>query len=243
MMRFVTRRGRVQARPVRYKADRGWLRLLDIPLERHRDVLGDLCRLRRAHARDRRRSRWRAVVQPKERCDRNRLPSRLELHLRIDVSGDQFAALCRHLLGGPHYLRAGSRVPVTGGAGVRWHDRRWSRSATQRFPLCLLYSCRLSRAACHGRPGLAGSDDGSGRDQGLSRDRRTPSALFFTILACARHRLGMAVHGGLSDGSPFMTDTHYDRAPGDASALPDIEQGTSSGVLVYSIGLALAVVL
>ena len=40
-----------------------------------------------------------------------------------------------------------------------------------------------------------------------------------------------------------MTDTQYDRAPGDASALPDVEQGTSSGVLVYTIGLALAVVL
>ena len=40
-----------------------------------------------------------------------------------------------------------------------------------------------------------------------------------------------------------MTDTHYDRAPGDATALPDVEQGTSSGVLVYTIGLALAVVL
>src|SRR5260221_13213860 len=51
----------------------------------------------------------------------------------------------------------------------------------------------------------------------------------------------MAVHSGLSDGSRFMTDTQYDRAPGDASALPDIEQGTSSGVLVYTIGLALAV--
>ena len=44
------------------------------------------------------------------------------------------------------------------------------RSATQRFPLCLLYPCRLSRAACHRRPGLAGGDDGSGRSQGLSRD-------------------------------------------------------------------------
>src|SRR6266480_3012780 len=53
----------------------------------------------------------------------------------------------------------------------------------------------------------------------------------------------MAVHVGLSDGSGFMTDTQYDRAPGDASALPDVEQGTSSGVLVYTIGLALAVVL
>jgi cytochrome o ubiquinol oxidase subunit IV len=40
-----------------------------------------------------------------------------------------------------------------------------------------------------------------------------------------------------------MTDTQFDRAPGDASALPDVERGTSSGPLVYSIGLVLAVVL
>jgi cytochrome o ubiquinol oxidase subunit IV len=40
-----------------------------------------------------------------------------------------------------------------------------------------------------------------------------------------------------------MTDTQFDRAPGDASALPDVERGTSSGGLVYTIGLALAVIL
>ena len=42
-----------------------------------------------------------------------------------------------------------------------------------------------------------------------------------------------------------MSDTFYDydRAPGDASALPDIEQGRTSGVLVYTIGFGLAVVL
>ena len=34
-----------------------------------------------------------------QRCDRNRLPTRLELHLRIDVPGDWFAAVCRHLFG------------------------------------------------------------------------------------------------------------------------------------------------
>ena len=28
-----------------------------------------------------------------------------------------------------------------------------------------------------------------------------------------------------------MTDTQYDRAPGDASALPDVEKDTSSGGL------------
>ena len=39
-----------------------------------------------------------------------------------------------------------------------------------------------------------------------------------------------------------MTDTQYDRAPGDASTLPDVERGTS-GVLVYTVGLTLAAVL
>jgi cytochrome o ubiquinol oxidase operon protein cyoD len=40
-----------------------------------------------------------------------------------------------------------------------------------------------------------------------------------------------------------MTDTDYDRAPGDATALPDVEQGTTSGLLVYTIGLGLALAL
>jgi len=40
-----------------------------------------------------------------------------------------------------------------------------------------------------------------------------------------------------------MTDTRYDRAPGDRPILADIEEGTWSGVTIYTIGLALAVVL
>jgi len=40
-----------------------------------------------------------------------------------------------------------------------------------------------------------------------------------------------------------MTTTRYDRAPGDRSILTDKEETTSSGVLIYSIGLLLAVVL
>ena len=38
-----------------------------------------------------------------------------------------------------------------------------------------------------------------------------------------------------------MTDTRYDRAPGDRPTLSDMEEGTSSGVIVYTIGLVLAV--
>jgi cytochrome o ubiquinol oxidase subunit IV len=38
-----------------------------------------------------------------------------------------------------------------------------------------------------------------------------------------------------------MTDTRYDRAPGDRPTLPGMEEETSSGVIVYTIGLVLAV--
>jgi cytochrome o ubiquinol oxidase subunit IV len=40
-----------------------------------------------------------------------------------------------------------------------------------------------------------------------------------------------------------MTDTRYDRAPGDRPIVADMEEGTSSGVTIYTIGLVLAVVL
>jgi cytochrome o ubiquinol oxidase subunit IV len=40
-----------------------------------------------------------------------------------------------------------------------------------------------------------------------------------------------------------MTDTRYDRAPGDWSIVVDAEERTSSGVAIYTIGLVLAVIL
>jgi len=40
-----------------------------------------------------------------------------------------------------------------------------------------------------------------------------------------------------------MTTERYDRAPGDQSMPTDNEEATSSGLLIYSIGLVLAVVL
>jgi cytochrome o ubiquinol oxidase subunit IV len=40
-----------------------------------------------------------------------------------------------------------------------------------------------------------------------------------------------------------MTDTHYDRAPGDDPTSAEAQERTSSGVLIYTIGLALAVIL
>ena len=40
-----------------------------------------------------------------------------------------------------------------------------------------------------------------------------------------------------------MTDIRFDRAPGDRPILTDREEGAPAGVLVYTIGLALAVIL
>jgi cytochrome o ubiquinol oxidase operon protein cyoD len=40
-----------------------------------------------------------------------------------------------------------------------------------------------------------------------------------------------------------MTDMRFDRAPGDRPILADREEGTPAGVLVYTIGLVLAVLL
>jgi cytochrome o ubiquinol oxidase operon protein cyoD len=40
-----------------------------------------------------------------------------------------------------------------------------------------------------------------------------------------------------------MTETRYDRAPGDSSASPALEERAPSDVVVYTIGLALAVLL
>jgi cytochrome o ubiquinol oxidase subunit IV len=40
-----------------------------------------------------------------------------------------------------------------------------------------------------------------------------------------------------------MTDTRYDRAPGDRPILADREEGAPAGVLVYTIGLVFAVAL
>jgi len=40
-----------------------------------------------------------------------------------------------------------------------------------------------------------------------------------------------------------MTDTRFDRAPGDRPILTDMEEGRRAAVLVYTIGLVLAVIL
>ena len=40
-----------------------------------------------------------------------------------------------------------------------------------------------------------------------------------------------------------MTDMLFDRAPGDRPILTDREEGTPAGVLVYTIGLVLAIIL
>jgi cytochrome o ubiquinol oxidase subunit IV len=40
-----------------------------------------------------------------------------------------------------------------------------------------------------------------------------------------------------------MTDIRYDRAPGDRPTVAALEEGASSGIFIYTIGLVLAVIL
>ena len=223
------------------EASRRRLRLLDLPAERHRDVRDAVCGLCRAGARDRRRAERRAVVQPGKRRHRNGLPPCLELHLRTDVAGGEVATSSRHLFRRSGHLRARPGVPRARAPGVRRHDRPRRRPAAQRLPVRLLHPGRLPWAARDGRAGLAGRDDGPGGPQGLSPHRAAPPGLLLPVLARARHRLGVAVHGRLSDGSPRMTDTALDRPPGDPSMPAESEERESAGVLVYTIGLLLAV--
>ena len=87
--------------------------------------------------------------------------------------------------------------------------------ATQRVSFRFLYAGRLSRAACDGRAGLAGYHDGSACDVGFPSRCGAPHAVFRPVLARARHHLGFDIHGRLSDGSPSMTETRLDVAPGE----------------------------
>ena len=64
------------------QADHRRLRLLDLPAQRHRHVLGLLRDLRGAGRCDRRRPERAGAVRAAQRRDRDRLPAALELHLR-----------------------------------------------------------------------------------------------------------------------------------------------------------------
>src|SRR5262249_6164561 len=114
--------------------------------------------------------------------------------------------------------------------------------SAQRFSFRLLHVGRLSRPARLGGADLAHRADGPGAYRGVPRQGGAPSGLLCPVLACARHHLGRAVHRGLSDGSTPMT-MNYDRAPGEEAASPETEEGQQVGVLVYTIGLGLAVIL
>ena len=85
-----------------------------------------------------------------QRRDRDGLPACLELHLRTDVVGDQFAAPCsRTYFFAADHLRARRRVPRSRDPRVRRHDRHRRDSATQRVSFRVLHACRLPRAARH----------------------------------------------------------------------------------------------
>src|SRR5262249_24819965 len=75
------------------------------------------------------------------------------------------------------------------------------------------------------------------------RQGRAEARLLRAVLARARHHLGLAVQRGLSDRISSMSDMPQDHTPG-TMPLPDVgEEKATSGLLLYTIGLALAVIL
>src|SRR6266404_1030182 len=224
------------------KEDRGRLRLLDLPLERLRHVFRAVCKLRGPRALHGGRSDRRPVVQSSHGSDRNRLPSRLELYLRTDVPGHQFAPLHQDLFRGPGHLRARCRVSHSRDPRIRKHDRDRRNAGAQRFSFRFLHACRLPWAARHPRTDLARRDDGPGGGDGIRSCGTAPLALLLSVLACARHRVGRAIHRRLSNGSQSMTEARYDRAPGDRPSR-EMQASAPSEFLVYTIGLFVAVLL
>ena len=145
-------------------------------------------------------------------------------------------------LGASVDIRAGGRVPRSGDPRVRQHDRQRSDSATQRVSFSLLRPCRLPRAARQCRVDLVGGHDGAGGGQRLPRQCAAAPALLCPVLARARHHLGRAVHGRLSDGSRV-----HDGSP--LRSRTGRQAGTCRGtgrrirLLIYTTGMLLAVVL
>jgi cytochrome o ubiquinol oxidase operon protein cyoD len=148
---------------------------------------------------------------------------------------------------------------IAGGAGVSGVLSMWYGATYAERPAFAIRSFYGSIWFTVGRPdmrptlrigGLIAFVMLSGRSEGVLDPKGPISAaerliLFNSlgIMLAARHRLGVAVHGHLSDGSPSMTEQRFDRAPGDRPAAFEAEGHTLSDVEIQTPGLALAVVL
>src|SRR5262249_20567224 len=141
------------------------------------------------------------------------------------------------------HFRARSDVSRSRTARVRRNDRDRSHAATQRLSVRLLHPRGVPWIARHRRADHARRDDDAGRSQRLSRQRAPTPALLCAVLAPVGHHSGLALHGRLSDGSPSMTDAPYDRAPGYSSRVVEAGEATASHAGIYTLGLALAVIL
>jgi len=110
------------------------------------------------------------------------------------------------------------------------------------FLSALLHACRLPRAARHRRPGVVDRDDGPGRCKG-----------FHAVVQRRLQCFSLFWHFSTSSGSGCSTVVYlmeyvHDRRvirsrPGDRSTLLETEERGSSGLLVYTIGLVLSVIL
>ena len=113
------------------------------------------------------------------------------------------AATWRYLFDRRDHFHVGRRIPRSRDPGVRHDDCHRCCSATQRVSFRIFRAGWVPRAARQRRIGLADGHDGPGRGQRLCPQGGAPPVLFRPVLARARHHLGRAIHGRLSDGSSY----------------------------------------
>src|SRR6201987_2555509 len=96
--------------------------------------------------------------------------------------------------------------------------------------------------ACLGGYSLAAHHDGAGFRQGLSRRHHAASAVFCTVLACARYHLGRDLLRRLSSRECRMSESDLPRS-GDLAPGDEEEVRIGPRLLVYAVGLGLAILL
>ena len=221
------RRAGVQARDRR-------LRLLDLPAQRHRDVLLLLRGACGAADGDRGRSVGARSFQPAARRDRDRLPARIELHLRAVGGG----APGRATSFGPSWCcssRACSASPFW--CWRRRNSRPWSPQGAGPQRSAFLSSF-FALVGCHGLHVTAGllwlgTMMAQVFVKGFRPNILRRHDLLQSVLACARHHLGGDVHDRLSDRRRPMSDSDDDPnaddvAPGFTGAARGQRSGRAS---------------
>ena len=232
----------------RVQAHRHRLRLLDLPPQRHRDVLGLLRDLRRAARADRGRPERARAVRPAQRRDRNRLPAGVELHLRP-----------RHASRPTSAAQLWFQIAMAVTCVLR--PRLSRRSKVREFASLVARGAGPTRSAflsafftlvgCHGMHVSAGilwllTMMAQVFAKGFRADIHAPPPVLCAVLARARHHLGRRLHRRLSARERGMSDQSricIDHARSRARRRARKSAASAQRLLGYLIGLGLAILL